>query len=151
FAATAGIRAEILLTSHSSAQNDICLIVPAAQADAVASGLRREFTPDLASELAEHIRVDENAAIVTVIGENLRATSGLVGRTFAALGRKKVNVLATAQGSSDCNISFVVEKKDVRAALNTAHREFRLGKTKKGEGDSSQGIHPGIPRRCSRT
>ena len=132
FAATAGIRAEILLTSHSSAQNDICLIVPAAQADAVASELRREFTPDLASELAEHIRVDENAAIVTVIGENLRATSGLVGRTFAALGRKKVNVLATAQGSSDCNISFVVEKKDVRAALNTAHREFRLGKTKKG-------------------
>src|ERR1700722_14194400 len=132
FAAPAGLRAEILLTSHSSAQNDICLIVPAAQAAAVASGVGGEFTPDLASELAEHIRVDENAAIVTVIGENLRATSGLVGRTFAALGRKKVNVLATAQGSSDCNISFVVEKKDVRAALNTAHREFRLGKTKKG-------------------
>ncbi len=131
FAAAAAIRAVILLTSHSSAQNDICLVVPAGQAGAVVEELRREFAVDLASELAEHIRIDENAAIVTVIGENLRATSGLVGRTFAALGQKKVNVLATAQGSSDCNISFVVEKKDVKVALNTGHREFGLGKATK--------------------
>jgi aspartate kinase len=131
FAAAAAIHAVILLTSHSSAQNDICLVVPAGQATGVAGELRREFAPDLGDALGNHIRIDENAALVTVIGENLRATSGLVGRTFAALGRKKVNVLATAQGSSDCNISFVVEKKDVRVALNTAHREFRLGKGKK--------------------
>ena len=89
--------------------------------------LRSEFGPDLRIELAEHIRIDENAAIVTLVGQNLRATSGLVGRTFAALGKKKVNILATAQGSSDCNISFVVQKKEVKAALNTAHREFKLG------------------------
>jgi bifunctional aspartokinase / homoserine dehydrogenase 1 len=128
FAATAAIRVEILLTSHSSAQNDICLIVPAAQAEPTAEALRDEFAGDLGSELEEHVRLDENAAIVTLIGQNMRATSGLVGRTFAALGKKNVNILATAQGSSDCNISFVVEKKDVKAALNTAHREFKLGK-----------------------
>jgi bifunctional aspartokinase / homoserine dehydrogenase 1 len=131
FAAAAAIRAVILLTSHSSAQNDICLVVPAGQAAAVAEELGREFGADLGGALREHIRIDENAALVTVVGEHLLATSGLVGRTFAALGRKKVNVLATAQGSSDCNISFVVEKTDVRVALNTAHREFRLGKAKK--------------------
>jgi bifunctional aspartokinase / homoserine dehydrogenase 1 len=130
FAATAAIRADILLTSHSSAQNDICLIVPTAQAGPTVESLRGEFAHDLGHELAEHIRIDENAAIVTLVGQNLRATSGLVGRTFAALGKKKVNILATAQGSSDCNISFVVEKKEVKAALNTAHREFRLGKYK---------------------
>lgn len=130
FAATTAIRAVILLTSHSSAQNDICLVVPAGQAAAVAEELRQEFRSDLGNELAEHIRIETDAAIVTVVGQNLRATSGLVGRTFAALGRRKVNVLATAQGSSDCNISFVVAKRDVKAALNTAHREFKLGKTK---------------------
>ena len=119
-----------MLTSHSSAQNDICLIVPTAQAGPTVESLRGEFAHDLGHELAEHIRIDENAAIVTLVGQNLRATSGLVGRTFAALGKKKVNILATAQGSSDCNISFVVEKKEVKAALNTAHREFRLGKHK---------------------
>jgi bifunctional aspartokinase / homoserine dehydrogenase 1 len=130
FAATAAIRADILLTSHSSAQNDICLIVPTAQAGPTVESLRSEFAQDLRHELAEHIRIDENAAIVTLVGQNMRATSGLVGRTFAALGKKKVNIIATAQGSSDCNISFVVEKKEVKAALNTAHREFRLGKHK---------------------
>lgn len=92
--------------------------------------LHDEFMNDLGDELAEHVRLDENAAIVTLIGQNMRATSGLVGRTFAALGKKKVNILATAQGSSDCNISFVVEKKNVKAALNTAHREFKLRKPK---------------------
>ena len=134
FAATAAVRADILLTSHSSAQNDICLIVPAGQAEPTVESLRGEFAPDLKHELAEHIRIDENAAIVTLVGQNMRATSGLVGRTFAALGKKKVNILATAQGSSDCNISFVVEKKDVKAALNTAHREFKLGNSKTSRG-----------------
>jgi hypothetical protein len=53
--------------------------------------------------------------------------SGTVGRTFTALGRENVNVVAIAQGSSECNISFVVSKPDVRAALEATHREFQLG------------------------
>jgi aspartokinase len=81
---------------------------------------------DLAHEKVEHITLDPTVAIVTVVGKNMRG-SATVGRTFTALGRENLNIIAIAQGSSECNISFVVSKQDVRAALDTTHQEFRLG------------------------
>jgi aspartokinase/homoserine dehydrogenase 1 len=126
FATTAAVRANVLLISQSSSQNDICLVVAASAAERTVEALRREFAQDLAHEKVEHITVDQTIALVTVVGKNLRGC-GTVGRTFAALGRGNVNVVAIAQGSSGSNISFVVSKQDVKAALETTHREFQLG------------------------
>jgi bifunctional aspartokinase / homoserine dehydrogenase 1 len=126
FATTAAVRANVLLISQSSSQNDICLVVSSSVAERTAEALRREFAHDLAHEKVEHITLDQTIAIVTVVGKNMRG-SGTVGRTFTALGRENVNVVAIAQGSSECNISFVVSKPDVRAALEATHREFQLG------------------------
>jgi bifunctional aspartokinase / homoserine dehydrogenase 1 len=128
FAATAMARANILVISHSSSQNDICLVVSAADARRTADALRREFAQDLVREEDEHITIDENVRIVTVVGRDMRGISGIVGRVFGALGRKNVNVVAIAQGTSDCNLSFVVAQKDVQTALLAIHHEFRLGK-----------------------
>ncbi|MGH9707720.1 MAG: aspartate kinase [Candidatus Acidiferrales bacterium] len=127
FAATAGVRADILLVSQSSSQNDICLVVASADGEKTTEALRREFAQDLAQDQMEHIRIDSEVAIVTLVGQYERGVSGIVGRTFHALGREKINVMAIAQGSSDCNLSFVVPQKDVQAALLAAHTEFRLG------------------------
>ena len=126
FATTAAVRANVLLISQSSSQNDICLIVPSAVAERTLEALRREFAQDLAHEKVEHITLDPTVAILTVVGKNMRG-SATVGRTFTALGRENLNIIAIAQGSSECNISFVVSKEDVRTALDTTHREFRLG------------------------
>jgi aspartokinase len=57
----------------------------------------------------------------------MRGTPGVAGRTFNSLGRENVNIIAIAQGSSESNISFVIEERKVKAALNTTHREFGLG------------------------
>jgi aspartokinase/homoserine dehydrogenase 1 len=126
FATTAAVRANVLLISQSSSQNDICLVVASSVAERTVEALRHEFAQDLAHEKVEHITLDQTIAIVTVVGKNMRG-SGTVGRTFTALGRENVNVVAIAQGSSECNISFVVSKDDVKAALETTHREFLLG------------------------
>ena len=126
FATTAAVRANVLLISQSSSQNDICLVVASSAAERTVEALRREFAQDLAHEKVEHVTLDQTIAIVTVVGKNMRG-SGTVGRTFTALGRENVNVVAIAQGSSECNISFVVSKPDVRAALEATHREFQLG------------------------
>jgi len=74
----------------------------------------------------EHITVDPNIAIVAVVGENMRGTPGVAGRTFNSLGRQNVNIIAIAQGSSESNISFVIEEKDVKKALLATHCEFGL-------------------------
>jgi aspartokinase/homoserine dehydrogenase 1 len=126
FSTTAEVRASVLLISQSSSQNDICFIVSAADAQKTVEALRKEFAQDLAHQKVEHITVDPNIAIVAVVGENMRGTPGIAGKTFNALGRENVNLIAIAQGSSESNISFVVEEKAVKTALLTTHREFGL-------------------------
>jgi aspartokinase len=56
----------------------------------------------------------------------MRGTPGIAGKTFNAMGQEGVNMIAIAQGSSESNISFVIEEKSVVPALRVLHREFRL-------------------------
>ncbi|HXZ14080.1 MAG TPA: aspartate kinase [Candidatus Sulfotelmatobacter sp.] len=127
FSTTAQVRANVLLISQSSSQNDICFIVSAADAKRTVEGLREEFAQDLAHETVEHITIDPEIAVVAVVGENMRGIPGVAGRTFSALGRENVNIIAIAQGSSESNISFVVARPAMKAALVAVHREFHLG------------------------
>src|SRR6267143_4477970 len=127
FSTTAELRANVLLISQSSSQNDICFIEAAADAERTVEALREEFASDLSHEVVEHITVDPKIAIVAVVGENMRGTRGIAGRTFAANGRDNDNIIAIAQGSSETNISFVVEDSAMKQALLTAHGEFGLG------------------------
>ncbi len=127
FSTTAKVRANVLLISQSSSQNDICFIVASADAKRTVDALREQFAQDLAHHKVEHISLDPQIAIVAVVGENMRGTVGMAGRTFSTLGREGVNIIAIAQGSSESNISFVVEQKDMKKAVLALHREFGLG------------------------
>jgi aspartokinase/homoserine dehydrogenase 1 len=124
--ATAAAHVEILLLSQASAQNTLCLAVPAATAKCAVEALQEEFAHEQASDAAELVVTGTPAAIVTVVGENLKSVSGVVASVFHALDRIGVNILAIAQGSSDCAMSFMVAKEDADAAVAGIHREFRL-------------------------
>ena len=136
FSTTAKVRANVLLISQSSSQNDICFIVASADAKRTVDALREQFAQDLAHHKVEHISLDPLIAIVAVVGENMRGTVGMAGRTFSTLGRENVNIIAIAQGSSESNISFVVEQKDMKKAVLALHREFGLGAAEASHAES---------------
>jgi aspartate kinase len=138
FSTTAELRANVLLISQSSSQNDICFIVASADAQRTVEALRREFAQDLSHEVVDHITVDLKIAIVAVVGENMRGTPGVAGRTFNALGREGVNIIAIAQGSSEANISFVVEDGAMKQALLATHREFGLANAVSSREENSE-------------
>jgi aspartokinase/homoserine dehydrogenase 1 len=141
FSTTAAVRANVLLISQSSSQNDICFIVSSSDTERTVQALRDEFLQDLADQAVEHITLDPEIAIVAVVGQNMRGSPGVAGRTFSALGRENVNIIAIAQGSSETNISFVVARKDMKAALEAAHREFGLGLPERaGANPAPQGV-----------
>jgi aspartokinase/homoserine dehydrogenase 1 len=129
FSTTAEVRANVLLISQSSSQNDICFGVSSADAQRIVEALRKEFAQDLDHHKVEHIRVDPHIAIVAVVGQNMCGTPGIAGKTFNAMGKEGVNLIAIAQGSSETNISFVIEEQSVVAALRGLHREFGLHKS----------------------
>jgi bifunctional aspartokinase / homoserine dehydrogenase 1 len=147
FTTTAAVRVDMLLISQAPSQNDLCLVIPSAIAKRTAEALRHEFAHDLAHEHMEHINLDPTVAIITVVGHSLRDMSGILGRTVDALDRENVNIIATAQGPSECTISFVVATKDVNIALASIHQEFQLGgslnRTVAGDKNYYQPCEPG--------
>jgi len=126
FAATAETRANVFLVSQSSSQNDICFVISSADEKRILTALRNAFAPEIAEQTVEHVSANPNVAVVAVVGENMRGIPGVAGRTFGALGREGVNVIAIAQGSSEYNISLVVEQSAMQRALLALHAEFRL-------------------------
>jgi aspartate kinase len=126
FAATAALRVNVFFVSQSSSQNDICFVIPTADQARTVQALRRAFAPELAEQTVEHVSVDANIAVVAVVGENMRGIPGIAGRTFSALGRDGVNIIAIAQGSSEYNISLVVETGAMQRCLAALHQEFLL-------------------------
>jgi bifunctional aspartokinase / homoserine dehydrogenase 1 len=126
FAATAETRANVFLVSQSSSQNDICFVISSADEKRTLTALRNAFAPEIAEQTVEHVSANPHVAIVAVVGENMRGIPGIAGRTFGALGREGVNIIAIAQGSSEYNISLVVEQNSTQRALAALHAEFRL-------------------------
>ena len=126
FAAAAAVRANVLLVTQSSSQNDICFIIPTAEEKRTVQALRDAFAPELAEQTVEHVSANSSVAIVAVVGENMQGIPGIAGKTFAALGREGINIIAIAQGSSEYNISLVIDAAATQKAVTTLHKEFRL-------------------------
>ncbi|MDD2778262.1 MAG: ACT domain-containing protein, partial [Methanocellales archaeon] len=65
--------------------------------------------------------------LINISGSGMAGTPGVAGRVFSALGRIGANIMMISQGSSEANISFVVNRSDAQKALRALHDEFKLG------------------------
>jgi aspartokinase/homoserine dehydrogenase 1 len=78
------------------------------------------------AKLVLPVVVEDKLAIIAVVGDNMKSKPGISGRFFDALGKNGVNVIVTAQGSSERNISVVIREEDEAKALNSVHDVFFL-------------------------
>ncbi|MDF2461186.1 MAG: aspartate kinase [Candidatus Saccharibacteria bacterium] len=124
FTAIAAERINVLFISQASSEYNISLVVHRADAASAVRVLRRAFATELADQDIEDVVSEDGVAIVAVVGEGMRGRPGVAGTTFAALGDAEVNILAIAQGSSERNISLVVDESDVALAVQAIHAQF---------------------------
>jgi aspartate kinase len=116
-----------LMVTQSSADNVLCFAVHDADLRRVKAQLEETFELEMLHDDRVSIEVMPHVAIVVAIGENMEGTPGISGRTFASLGRRGINIIAIAQGSSELSISFAVKAADVKEAVKAVHEEFTLG------------------------
>jgi aspartate kinase len=121
FGAVARARTSVPMISQASSEQSICFLVPDASVDGVLAELKSEFERELARRDIESISAMNDVVIVTVVGAAMRSTPGIAGRVFGALGAAGINVVAIAQGSSECSISLVVSAQDADAAVRQIH------------------------------
>ena len=113
-----------LLFTQDSSAHSVSLAVRGGDAERARAALGAEFRRERESRLVRDLAVEQGFSILAVVGEGMRDTPGVSGKLFSALGAAKVNVHAIAQGSSERNISWVVNAGQEGLALRTVHRAF---------------------------
>lgn len=121
FGSVAARDVSVLLISQASSEQSICFIVPEESVATVIEGLEIEFAVELARRDIERVWPLQDVAIITIVGAGIIRTAGIAGRVFSALGDNGINIIAIAQGSSECGISVVVGDDEMATAVNHIH------------------------------
>lgn len=121
FLAAAGAGANILMISQSSSEQSFCFLVTDITAQEVKAKIEGELGAEIARRDVDRIEIQSDIVIITTVGAGMRGIPGVAGRVFGVMGANEINVIAIAQGSSECSISFVVEEADLERAVIALH------------------------------
>ncbi len=124
FTALALHKINIILITQASSEHSICLAVLPEHGEKSKAILKNEFRLELLDKIIGEIKVEDNLSIIAVVGEKMRHSPGIAGKIFMALGDNAININAIAQGSSELNISLVINKDDLSKALNAIHSKI---------------------------
>ena len=116
----------VFLVSQASSENSTSIGVKDEDAAKACAVLNEEFSKEIETGELFPITSEEGLATVAIVGENMKHTPGIAGKLFGTLGRNGISVIACAQGASETNISFVVERRLLRKSLNVIHDSFFL-------------------------
>ena len=115
-----------VMISQASSEHSICIAVPEAMGDRAKEAIQKTFFAEIHQGVLDRIDLVKGKSILAAVGDNMAEKPGVAGQFFTALGRAGVNIHAIAQGSSERNISAVIDAKDTSVALRTVHSAFFL-------------------------
>jgi len=124
FHALSQAKINIVLITQASSEHTICVGIETSQAVQAVEVIHAAFETELKLHRLNPLEVENELAVVALVGSNMRNQVGVSGQLFHTLGKNGINIKAIAQGSSERNISTVVEQKDLKKALNSIHESF---------------------------
>jgi len=130
FGALAQAGINIILITQGSSEHSISFAIQPQFAAKAKKRVEAAFEYEMQMGVVNPVKVEENLSVVAIIGENMRYRPGISGRMFQAMGQNGINAVAIAQGSSELNISVVLNRSDESKALNALHEAFFLSETK---------------------
>ncbi len=124
FGALAEEAISVVLITQASSEHSICFAIEPQVVEQARNRLQAEFALEHAAGLIDDLVIEDDVALVAVVGEAMHERAGIAGRLFGVLGRRGVNVRAIAQGSSELNITVAVSRTDEARAVRAIHDAF---------------------------
>jgi aspartate kinase len=118
-------RVNIMMISQSPSESSISMVVRKSDLDKATT----TFELNLLGKIIKQLNVNEDVAIIAVVGSGMRGIKGVAAKVFGAVARKNINVMMITQGSSELNLAFVVNDNDCEEAVRALHDEFGLANT----------------------
>ncbi|MCD8385497.1 MAG: bifunctional aspartate kinase/homoserine dehydrogenase I [Bacteroidales bacterium] len=126
FTALADNGISVFMVSQASSENSTSIGVRDVDQQRAVEVLNEEFAKEIETGAMYPMQAESGLATIAIVGENMKHTPGIAGKLFGTLGRSGISVISCSQGSSETNISFVVEGKYLNKALNVIHDSFFL-------------------------
>ena len=126
FGALREVGVSVILISQASSEHSVCFAVPEAQSELAVTTVQRAFDAEIGAGAIQTVERVVGCSILAAVGDEMARTPGVAAAFFGALGRARVNVRAIAQGSSERNISAVIDRADSTRALRAVHAGFYL-------------------------
>ena len=126
FGALARQNINVILISQASSENSISFAIDSVSSTKAETAIRQEFEREIQLDQINKVTIEDNLAIVAIVGENMKHATGVAGKLFNTIGKNGINIIAIAQGASELNISWVVKVSDLRKTLNVVHESFFL-------------------------
>ena len=112
----------IILITQASSEHSICFAIDSQKADRAVEVLKENFHLEMQAGMIDDITPEKETSIIAVVGDKMQHKPGIAAEIFSALGRQKINVKAISQGSSERNISIVIDRRDTKTSVNVLHR-----------------------------
>jgi len=126
FSSLAAYDVNVILITQASSEMTISFAVTPEDSQRAVKALNVEFEIEIMHRKEMEIETMDNLSIIAIVGEGMRHRPGISAILFKSLGRNGISVIATAQGSSELNISVVIAEQSLRKALNVIHEGFFL-------------------------
>lgn len=116
---TAFSNQHINIRSVITAQTSINIIVDKHSIQQV-----RQICRELKLTSVNQMDIAEQVSLIAVVGHGMQSNHGISARLFAAVARKKINVVISGSGVSDLVSYLVVDEKDKVKAIQEIHKTF---------------------------
>ena len=124
FGVLAAHKISVILISQASSEHSICFAIDPRGAEDVKAILDAEFAIEIEQGHIDSVAIERDLSVIATVGEGMKKSSGIAGKLFSVLGKNGVNIVAVAQGSSEINISVVINRNNLSKALNALHNIF---------------------------
>jgi len=121
----------ILMISQSVSESNISMVVNRSSVHRAVNALELAM---MGEGGLKRVNSEDDVSAVAVVGGGMRGAKGIAAKVFGAVASKGINVRMIAQGSSEQNISFVVQEDDGKEAVRAIHTAFRLDRINSGRG-----------------
>jgi bifunctional aspartokinase / homoserine dehydrogenase 1 len=129
FGALAKSKVNILYITQASSEYTITFAIIPGDTHKAVNSITGEFNNEINRNEIRIIK-EQDLSLIAIVGEKMRNTPGISATLFRALARNGINVISTAQGSSELNISVAIKKDSLVKALNSIHEGFFLSQYK---------------------
>ncbi len=131
FSALSREEVNVIMITQASSEHTITVGIDRKDVGRAKESIESEFEHELRQRKVNPLDVEIDLSIVALVGTKMRQQVGVSATLFETLSHNGVNVKAIAQGSTELNISVVVDKKNLSKSLNSLHESFFLSELRK--------------------